>query len=195
MSLTRAMLKGMGLTEEQIGAVIEEHTAVTNGLIAERDKYKADAEKLPEVQKELDKLKLSGESWQTKYESEHTAFEDYKKGVAKMELANKVKAAYRKLLTECNIGERHLDAILRVTDTESLKLNEDGTLANADKLKEGIKTEWAGFVYTQGTQGADVSTPPGNAGAMTKDEFAKMPLAEQMAYANAHPAEAAAFLK
>lgn len=195
MSLTRAMLKGMGLTEEQIGAVIEEHTAVTSALIAERDKFKADAEKLPELQTELDKLKLSGESWQSKYETEHTAFEDYKKGVARTELVAKVRAAYRKLLTECNIGERHLDAILKVTDTDSLKLNEDGTLANADKLKEGIKTEWAGFVYKQGKQGADVDTPPGNTGAMTKDEFTKLPLAEQMAFANAHPAEAAAFLK
>ena len=32
MALTRAMLKGMGLTEEQVSAIIEEHTNVTSGL-------------------------------------------------------------------------------------------------------------------------------------------------------------------
>ena len=32
MSLTRAMLKGMNLTEEQVSAIIDEHTSVTSAL-------------------------------------------------------------------------------------------------------------------------------------------------------------------
>ena len=68
MALTRAMLKGMQLTEEQVSAIIEEHSNTVQGLKDEIKKYKADAEKLPEVQKELDKLKEGdGNDWEKKY--------------------------------------------------------------------------------------------------------------------------------
>ena len=68
MALTRAMLKGMGLNDEQISAIIDAHTETTNGLKEERDKYRADAEKLPSVQKELDEMKKDGGDWQKKFE-------------------------------------------------------------------------------------------------------------------------------
>ena len=56
MALTRGLLKGMGLTDEQIGSIIEAHTETVEGLKTERDRYKTEAEKLPAVQKELDGL-------------------------------------------------------------------------------------------------------------------------------------------
>ena len=79
MALTRKMLSGMGLTAEQVDAIIDEHTNVTQGLIADRDKYKADAEKLPGVQKQLDDLQKGDNDWKQKYEKEHSDFEAYKK--------------------------------------------------------------------------------------------------------------------
>ena len=51
MSLTRSFLKGMGLTEEQVGAIIDAHTETVNGLKADRDNYKATAEKLKDIEK------------------------------------------------------------------------------------------------------------------------------------------------
>ena len=51
MALTRAMLKGMGLTEEQISAIIDEHTSVTTALKDQIKEYKEQADRLPEVQK------------------------------------------------------------------------------------------------------------------------------------------------
>lgn len=79
MAITRKLLKGMGLTEEQQDTIIEAHTDTVNGLKADVDRYKADAEKLPAVQKELDDLKGKGDDgYKEKYESEHKAFEDYK---------------------------------------------------------------------------------------------------------------------
>ena len=50
MSLTRNSLKGMGLADEQVSAIIEMHTESTEALKAQRDEFKADAEKLAEVQ-------------------------------------------------------------------------------------------------------------------------------------------------
>lgn len=176
MALTRAMLKGMQLTEEQVSAIIEEHSNTVQGLKDEIKKYKADAEKLPEVQKELDKLKEGdGNDWEKKYNDEHTAFEDYKKEVAGREAVAKVRGAYRKLLVENGVGEKHIDAVLRVTDFSNIKIDKDGKLENADKLAESIKSEWAGFITTTGTKGAPVDNPPsGGKATMTKDEIMKI---------------------
>lgn len=164
MALTRAMLKGMGLSEEQVSAIIEEHTNVTTSLKDQIKTYKADAEKLPEVQKELDTLKkdTSASDWEKKYNDEHTAFESYKRDVVDKENAAKLRSAYKKLLSECNVGEKHIDSILRVTDFSSMKLGEDGSLDGADKLKETINSDWSGFISTKETKGADVNNPPGN---------------------------------
>ena len=176
MALTRAMLKGMQLTEEQVSAIIEEHSNTVQGLKDEIKKYKADAEKLPEVQKELDKLKEGdGNDWEKKYNNEHKAFEDYKKEVAGKEDTAKVRGAYRKLLVENGVGEKHIDAVLRVTDFSNVKIDKEGKLENADKLAESIKSEWAGFITTTGTKGAPVDNPPGGSKAtMTKDEIMKI---------------------
>ena len=76
--MTRSFLKGMGITDEQISAIIEAHTESTDALKAQRDEYKAQAEKLPSVQAELDKLKKDGGDWQSKYDKEHKDFEAYK---------------------------------------------------------------------------------------------------------------------
>lgn len=176
MALTRAMLKGMQLTEEQVSAIIEEHSNTVQGLKDEIKKYKVDAEKLPEVQKELDKLKEGdGNNWEKKYNDEHKAFEDYKKEVADKEATAKVRSAYRKLLVENGVGEKHIDAVLRVTDFSNVKIDKEGKLDNADKLSESIKSEWAGFITTTGTKGAPVDNPPGGSKAtMTKDDIMKI---------------------
>lgn len=166
MALTRAMLKGMGLNEEQIGAIIDEHTNVTSALKDQIKAYKADAEKLPEVQKELDDMKkdTSASDWEKKYNDEHSAFEKYKTEISDKEKSEKIKAAYKRLLTECKVGEKHIDSILRVTDFSNIKLADDGSLDGADALKEKIGSDWSGFISTKETKGADVDNPPGDGG-------------------------------
>ena len=46
MALTRKLLKGMGLTNEQVDTIIEAHTDTVDGLKADVSKYKSDAESL-----------------------------------------------------------------------------------------------------------------------------------------------------
>lgn len=167
MALTRAMLKGMGLTEEQVSAIIEEHTNVTSALKDQIKEYKADAEKLPGVQKELDDMKkdTSASDWEKKYNDEHSAFEKYKTDVADKENAAKIQSAYKKLLAECKVGDKHVDSILRVTDFSEMKLAEDGSLDGADKLKEKIGSDWSGFIVSSGTKpSGNPETPPGDGG-------------------------------
>lgn len=162
MALTRAMLKGMGLTEEQVSAIIEEHTNVTSALKEQIKEYKEDAEKLPNVQKELNKLKedTSASDWEKKYNEEHKAFEDFKKEVSAKETTNKIKSAYKKLLSECKVGDKHIDSIVRVTDFSKMELDGEGKLKNVDALKESINSDWSGFITSTGTKGADVDNPP-----------------------------------
>ena len=177
MALTRSMLKTMGLSEEQIETIISEHTTTTEALKEqrdgfkkerdsardERDKFKEEADKIPDMKKEIDGLKkdhVSADDWKAKYEDEHKQFEDYKNDIAGKEALSKVHNAYKALLTECKVGDKHIDSIIKVTDFKDLKLKDDGTFENVDALKEQIGKDWSGFITSTGTKGAKVETPP-----------------------------------
>ena len=161
MAVTRSFLKGMGLTDEQVSAIVEEHANTVNGLKEVRDQYKADAEKLADVQKELDDLKAkSGDDWKSKYDTLKKTFDDYKTEVATQAQTEKVKAAYASLLKDSNVDSKRIDAILKITDLSAMQLDADGKLVDADKLTESIKSEWGAFIQSTGTKGANVETPP-----------------------------------
>lgn len=159
MAFTRNFLKSTGLTDEQVSAVMEEHIAVVDGLKADRDGYKEQAEKAADLQKQLDDL-ANGEDFKAKYEKEHSDFEDFKKKTADEAEAAKVKAAYRKLLAGEGIGEKRLDSILKVTDLSKMKLDKEGNLEKADELKKAINEEWGEFKTTVTEKGATVEKPP-----------------------------------
>lgn len=177
MAVTRSFLKGMGLTDEQVSAIIEEHSNTVSGLREARDAYKVDAEKLAAVQKELDTLKANnGDDWKGKYDTLKKAFDDYKHDTEQREQVEKVKAAYSQLLKDANVDGKRIDAILRITDFTGMKVDADGKLTDADKLTDAIKKDWSAFIQTSGTKGANVETPPDNHGGtmLTKaDIYAK----------------------
>jgi predicted nuclease with TOPRIM domain len=169
------MLKGMGLTEEQVDSIIEEHTSVTDALKEQAQKYKADAEKLPAIQKELDDLKAGGDDWEDKYNAEHKAFEDYKKDIeSKAELSN-TKDAYKALLKSQDISEKRIDTILKLTDFSEIKLTKDGKIANEEKVIDKIKEDWSDLIGKKSESGASVDTPPnGGKHYASKDEIMKI---------------------
>ena len=57
MAFTRALLKTLGLSEDQVQSVIDAHLEVVNPLKEERDRLKVDAEKLPSITKQRDEYK------------------------------------------------------------------------------------------------------------------------------------------
>lgn len=171
MAFSRNFLKTMGLTDEQVQAIMEEHTSVTEALKSQRDKfeqdakkYKEDADKLPGVQKQLDDLK-GGEDFQKKYKDEHQAFEDYKKQIEKDAETAKIKAEYRQLLLDEKINEKRVDSILKLTDFSVMKLDKDGKLTDLDALKKSIGDEWGEFKVSTRERKPSVATPPGNGNA------------------------------
>lgn len=173
MALTKAKVKEIlskaGVESDNMDAAIESimggHIASIDALREERDGYKADAEKLPDVQKELDELKKTAESgndYKTKYDNLKKEFDTYKSDQnAKAEKAAKDKA-YRSMLKEIGVSEKRFDSIMKVTDLSEIKLDKDGKIEGLDKLKESTKTEWADFITTNGEKGADTPNPPGS---------------------------------
>ena len=64
---------------------------------------------------------------------------------------------------------------MKVSDVDGVELDEKGAIKGADKLTESIKSEWADFITTTQTRGAQTSNPPANnnSGAMTKADIYK----------------------
>ena len=155
MALTRKLLKGMGLTEEQVDTIIEAHTETTDGLKKDIEKYKGDAEKLPAVQKELDDLKAAGDGgYKEKYEKEKKAFEDFKSAQTAKETRQAKENAYRALLKAAGVSEKRIPAILKVTDLDGIEMDGD-KIKDADKHTQTVKNEWADFVESSNTTGAN----------------------------------------
>ena len=178
MALTRKMLKAMSIEDEKIEQIIEAHTETVTGLKDEISGLKADAEKLEGVQKELDALKANVEKdadknpWKVKYDALKEEFESYKaEETAKATKAQK-EEAYKAILKECGVADKRIAAVTRVADIDSIELDKDGKIKDVDKLKESIKEEWADFIPTEQTKGAETSTPPANnGGKKTKEEI------------------------
>lgn len=162
LALTRKLLEGMGIEDKAIESIIEAHSETVNGLKADRDKYKEQAQKVPDLQKKLEEAEAasgSGDEWQQKYEDEHQAFEDYKVQVATEKAEADKAQAYRGMLMGAGIDPKRIDAIMRVTDLRQVEM-EDGKLKDTEKLQESAKQEWADFVVKSNTQGSNPATPP-----------------------------------
>lgn len=167
MALTRKMLKAMGIEDEKIDQIIDAHTETVDGLKADIEKYRTDAEKLPGVQKELETAQADLEagkkdSWKVKYDAIKEEFEGYKSEQTKKETMAAKESAYRNLLKATGINEKRIESVLKVSDVDSLELDDKGAIKDAAKLTDSIKTEWADFITTTTTKGAESHTPPQN---------------------------------
>ena len=161
MALARKFLVALGIEPEKIDEIIDAHTETVNALKEERDKYKKDAEALPEVQKERDELKEAAEKnpdgiYKQQYEDLKTEYDKYKADVEAKAVKAQKTELYKKLLKDAKVSEKRIDSILR--------LDKDGNVKNADAVTKKITEEWADFVVKEEAQGAQTQTPPVNNG-------------------------------
>ena len=166
MALTRKSLKAMGLTDEQVDSIVEMHTETVDGLKEKLKAAEEKANKLDDVQKELDGLKAnSGDDWKSKYEKEHSDFESYKKGVTEKETKAAKEKAVRAYFEGQNITGANLDIAMRGCRDEIDAIELDG-----DKIKDTaaldalVNGTFAGLVVTKTAQGAQTANPPANNG-------------------------------
>lgn len=167
MALTRKLLKGMGLTDEQVDTIIEAHTDTVDGLKSDISKYKADTEKLPTVQKELDDLKAKGDDgWKEKHDKVKKDFDDYKNGVeSEKSKAAKEKAA-RAYFEGKNIIGKSLELAMRASAAEIAGLELDGEKIKDTAVLDGlIAGDLAALVGSIGVRGSGAPNPPANGGS------------------------------
>ena len=175
MSLTRKMLKAMGIEEDKIEQIIEAHTETVSALKDERDSYKEDAEKLADVQKELNTAKEKiakhgdGETVsKTEFDELKKEYEDYKKDITAKETRTAKVNAFRELLKAAGVSDKRFDTVIKVSDIDGIELDKDGKIKDAEKITENIKTEWADFIPTTTVVGANTANPPATTGGSFK---------------------------
>lgn len=186
MALTRKFLQAMGIETDKIDEIISAHLDTVNALKAERDEFKASADagqetqkKLDDALKEIDALKESnqkGETYKSDYEKVKAEYDDYKKNVESEKTLNAKATAYRNLLKGIGITEKRIDKIAKLAELDKIELDKDGNIKGADDLKKSLTDEWADFIVTEKSHGADTVTPPTNTGGntMTKEDIMKI---------------------
>lgn len=186
MALTRKMLKAMGIEDEKIEQIIEEHTESTDALKQQRDEYKAKAEAKATTSTEpKPKDHEPIDEYKAKYDAEKKAFEDYKANIAAEKAEADKRAKYRELIVKAGVDSKRVDSVLKVSDLSEIKVK-DGAIEGADDLVKSIKEDWADFIPTTQKVGANAPNPPKNDGGVKKlEDITKMqdPVARQDALA------------
>lgn len=181
MAFTRKFLSAMGIEAEKVDEIINAHIEVVDGLKEERDNFKKDAEKLADVQKQLDKandkLAKNGEGETVSkedYDKLKKEYDDYKADITAKNTRTEKENAFRELLKSVGVSEKRFNAIIKVSDIDGLELDKDGKIKDAEKHTENVKSEWADFIETTTTKGANTANPPANNGkgtGKTKEEI------------------------
>ena len=182
MALTRKSLKAMGLTDEQVDSIIEMHSETVDGLKEQVNTYKADAEKLPNVQKELDDLKAAGDGgFKEKFEKEHSDFENFKKTIQEKETKAAKESAAKAFFESKGITGNSLEIAMRGSSAEIAALDLDGEkIKDSSALDALVNGTFKALVSTTTTKGANIPNPPVTAPnkAYSADDIRKMSPAE-----------------
>lgn len=108
--------------------------------------------------------------WKVKFDALKEEFEGYKTEEQKKATKAAKETAFKALLKESGIAEKRIASVVRVSDIDSLELGEDGKFKNSEDLTKKIKDEWADFISTETTKGAETATPPANTGGDKVDD-------------------------
>ena len=182
MALTRKSLKAMGLTDEQVDSIIEMHSETVDGLKEQVKTYKEDAEKLPNVQKELDDLKAAGDGgFKEKFEKEHSDFENFKKTIQEKETKAAKESAAKAFFESKGITGNSLEIAMRGSSAEIAALELDGEkIKDSSALDALVNGTFKALVSTTTTKGANIPNPPVTTPnkAYSADDIRKMSPAE-----------------
>ena len=171
MALSRKFLSAMGIEADKIDQIIEAHSETVDALKADRDKYKADAEKLPGVQQSLaDAQKeladnTDNENWHEKYNTLKTDYDNFKKTEAAKVAKENKRNVLKSLLKDIGVSDKRIDSVIKVTDIDSIELDDKGAIKDVDTLKDSLVKEWSDFIVKEETKGAQSANPPEGKGA------------------------------
>jgi hypothetical protein len=173
MALTRKQLAALGIEPEKIDQIIEAHAETVSALKDEAEKYKGNADKYAEVQKELDQLKKATEG--KDYDKLKAEFDKYKADVEAEHTKAAKEKAYREALKDANLNEKGIEKALKYAEWDKIELDDDGKLKDAKSHVKAAREEWAEYIVKAGTKGAETSNPPGGSGGtkLTREDIYK----------------------
>lgn len=186
MALTRKLLKGMGLTDEQVDTIIEAHIDTVDGLKEEIDKHKDASKKLDDAlarakkaEEELDTAKKDG--WKDKHDKLKKEYDDYKSAQTAKETKVAKEKAVRAFYEKANITGNDLNVAMRgsYAEIEAAELDESGNLKDTSPFDALVKGDFAKLVSTTVVKGADPKNPPKNGGATYKSRDEIMKIADR----------------
>ena len=177
----KAILSNHNMPMDDLEGAAEEicskHSADMDAIKEERDNFKKDAETLAPLKKENEDLKKQIEEVDDgAYQKLKKEFDDYKADVkAQAERAGK-EEAFKEILKDAGIPEKHYAKIIKYSDIDGLELDDKGKVKDAKDMLKTIKEEWSDHIETGGQQGANTATPPKNTGGgkMTKEDIMKI---------------------
>ena len=182
MALTRKSLKAMGLTDEQVDSIIEMHSETVDGLKEQVKTYKADAEKLPNVQKELDDLKAAGDGgWEEKAKDFEKKYNDLVAENKNKETKAAKESAAKAFFESKGITGNSLEIAMRGSSAEIAALDLDGEkIKDSSALDALVNGTFKALVSTTTTKGANIPNPPVTTPnkAYSADDIRKMSPAE-----------------
>lgn len=178
MALSRSYLKALGLTKEQEDAVVEAHTETISGLKDELKTEREKANRLGEVEKELNDLKTANAgkpNYEELYNADHTALENLRSEITAKETRAAKETALKAYFEKNNIVGKNQAIAMRgiKSELDGIELDEKGNIKDTASLDELVKGDYAGLISTTKTEGAHTSTPPANTGgsAKTREEI------------------------
>ena len=164
MSITRKMLKGMGLSEEQQDTILEAHGEQADRLRAELKQAQEEAGRAGQLEQRVNELESQLEAadqdgWKDKHDALQQQFDQYKAEIAAKESQAAKEKAARDWYQGQGVTGKALEIAMRGSGGEvaALELDEAGKIKDSSALVQG---DFAGLVSREETRGADTARPP-----------------------------------
>lgn len=178
MALTRKFLAALGIEADKVDEIINAHSETVDGLKEQLKAAKEDAEKLKDVQKELDDLKADVKNnYKSKsdFDKLDKEFKDYKSEISGREAAAAKEKAVRAYFESKGIKGANLEIAIKGSRDEIAAIELDGEkIKDAKTLDALVAGTFKGLVSTTGERGANTNNPPANggkSGVKTLDEI------------------------
>ena len=177
----KAKLQEYGVPAENLDSAAEyfcsAHKTDLDAIKEQRDTYKADAETLATVQKELDEARealttAKNDGWKEKHDTLKKEFEDYKAGLTAKEAKAAKESAVRAYYESKGITGKALEVAMRGSGAEidEVEIAEDGKIKDSKALDALVAGDFSGLVSTTTTKGVETATPPAGGGSTSKNE-------------------------
>lgn len=164
---------GDACTDDMENELVALHMGVVDPLKDELEKNKVDADKIADLQKQLEDQEKG--DYKAKYEKEHKEFQEYKASVEGEKSKAAKESAVKAYFEQKGISGANLDIALRGAREEINAVELDGDkIKDTKSLDELVNGTFKGLVSVTKEKGADVPKPAGNVGGkLTKADIYK----------------------